>query len=150
MPIKTTYTEAEVKEYMQAVMGDTANKLGWSATGGDFDEPTLEVLYLLEVTDFSFVDTAVEANKVRTIARMEAWRAGMYYTAHEASYSAGSPGTGQTSRAEIYRHCKEMFDYARADVEYKYPELGPDTGGNEVRSYGVEYSGDYYGNADDD
>lgn len=149
MPIKTTYTEAEVKDYMEAVMGDTASKLGWSAASGDFNEPVLEVLYLLERTDFSWVSTAAEANQVRTVARMEAWRAGMYYTAHEASYSAGAPGTGQTSRADIYRHCKEMFNYARADVEYKYPDLSPDSGGNEVKSYDVEYGGDYYGNADD-
>lgn len=147
MPVKTSYTESEIKTYMQDVLGDTASKLGLSAAAGDFDEAVNEVLYLVEQSDFSWVTTLQLADKARTISRMEAWRSAMYFTAHEASYSAGAPGTGQTSRADIHRHCKAMFELAQADAFYKYPELAPADAANEVAQFGVDYENDYYGNA---
>ncbi len=147
MPIVTSLNEPSVKEYMQVVLGDTASKLGWSVGGDDFDEPTNEVLYILNESSFSFVDTQAEVRKVRTIARMEVWRAAMFYTVHEISHSAGAPGTGQTSRADIHRHCKEMYNLASSQFTEAYPELSVQTS-RQVERWGMDYKYDYYGNAE--
>ena len=147
MPVVTSLTEAKVKEYMEQVLGDTASKLGWSVGGDDFDEPVNEVLYTLEESSFSFVSTQALARKVRIVARMEVWRAAMYYTAHEASHSAGAPGTGQVSRADVHRHCKEMFNVAKSQFTEAYPELSVQTS-RQVERWPVDYEYDYYGNAE--
>ena len=147
MPIVTSLNEPTVKEYMQTVLGDTSSKLGWSVGGDDFDEPTNEVLYILDESSFAFVDTQAEVRKVRTIARMEVWRAAMFYTVHEISHSAGAPGTGQTSRADIHRHCKDMYSLARAQFTESYPELSIQTS-RQVERTAIDYKYDYYGNAE--
>ena len=147
MTLPTTYNIAGVKEYMQKVLGDTSRKLGWSVGGDDFDEPAHEVLYTLGEADFSFVDTAAEAARVRAVARLEAWRAAMYYTIQETSFSAGAPGTGTTSRADVHRHCKAMFELSKAEVLEKYPSLGA-LESREIEVYPIRYEGDYYSNAD--
>lgn len=146
MPVVTSLTETEVKEYMQAVMGDTASKLGWSVGGNDFDEPANEVLYSLGEADFSFVSLQEDVKKVRAVARVEAWRAAMYYTAHETTHSTGAPGTGQTSRSVIHTHCKEMFAAAQSQYSELFPDEQPDSS---VARWGVTYEGDYYANAEE-
>ena len=148
MGLPTTYDEVGIKDYMEKVLGDTAKKLSWSVAGDDFDEPAYEVLLVLGETDFSFVNTQTEVAKVRTVARQEAWRAAMYYSVHETSFSAGAPGTGQATRADIHRHSKAMYELAKAELLEKYPDLGGQES-QEVEGYPVEYSGDYYGNAED-
>ena len=148
MALPTTYTESEIKEYMQKVLGDTAEKLGWSVGDDDFDEPAYEVLYIVGEDDFTFIASREVAGKVRSVARVEAWRAAMYYTVHESSFGAGAPGTGQTSRGEIHRHAKEMYELAYAEMIEKYPALAASTS-QEVESWPVEYTGDYYANQGD-
>lgn len=149
MAIVTTITEAEVKQYMEDVLGDTASKLGWSVAGDDFDEPANEVLYTLGVDDFSAVSTRDGVAQVRAVARMEVWRHAMFYTAHEASFSAGNPGTGQTSRGEIHRSSKALYELARQEVNDQFPSLLPqDT--REVVRYPVKYEDDYWANAESD
>ena len=147
MAIVTTYTEQEIKQYMEDVLGNTADKLGWSKSGGDFDEPANEALYTLGEDDFTFVASRDEAKKARLAARMEVWRHAMYYTVHEVSHSAGAPGTGQVNRQDVHRHCKSMFELARARFVEDYPELAPSTS-REVRRWGLGYNYDYYGNAE--
>jgi len=143
MPLITNYNESEVMQYMEDVLGDTAHKLGWDAASSDFQEPVNEVLLLLDEADFTFVDTAAEAKKVRLLARMEAWRAAMYYSVHESSYSAGAPGTGQTNRADIHRHAKAMYELAKMEVGIEYPELAPQAPRSAGR-HAVDYEGDVY------
>lgn len=147
MALPTTYTETEVKEYMENVLGDTAHKLGWTVEGNDFDEPTNEVLYVLDLADFTSISSRAEAAKLRVVARMETWRAAMYYTVHESSHSAGAPGTGQTSRADIHRHAKGMFEMAKAEAFDKYPDL--DTMSREAERWPASYKNDYYSNQDE-
>jgi hypothetical protein len=148
MAIATSYTEAETKQFMETVLGDTAMKLGWSVGGDDFDEPTNEVLYVLDLADFSTITTQALVKKVRAVARVEAWRAAMYYTVHEASFSAGAPGTGQTSRADVHRHAKAMFEMAKAEMMESYPTLVPQED-REVTRTAIEYDEDYYANRGD-
>ncbi|MCK5642223.1 MAG: hypothetical protein KAJ19_15565 [Gammaproteobacteria bacterium] len=140
-------TETQVKQYMENVLGDAAGKLGWSVGGDDFDEPTNEVLYTLEEADFSFATSQATVKKIRVTARMEVWRAAMYYTVHEIAHSSGAPGTGQSSRADIHRHCKAMYALARSQFIESYPEFSAQAS-QAVERYGVEYDGDYYGNAE--
>lgn len=147
MAIATTITEDETKQYMEDVLGDTASKLGWSKTGLDFDEPANEVLYTLGQSSYSFATSQSSVKQVRVTARMEVWRAAMFYTAHEASYSAGAPGTGQTNRGEIHRHAKAMYDLARGEFTEAYPEFAP-SDSREVQRWGFGYNYDYYGNAE--
>jgi hypothetical protein len=128
----------QAQQYMETVLGDTARKLGWSASGGDFDEPVYELnLYWPSaVTVWNN-----EPRKARAAARVEAWRAAMFYTAHEASFSAGNPGTGQTNRADIHRHAKEMYQMALSEFGEQFPEDSYNT--PLIRSSSVAYSGPY-------
>jgi len=144
MGIVTSLTELEVKEYMFAMMGDTATKLGWSVAGGDFNEPANEILYSLEEANYTFVNSQIIVRKVRAIARVEAWRAATYYTAHEVTHSTGAPGTGQTSRTAIHQHCQSMFIAAKSQYIESYPDEQPDSS---VARTAVTYEGDYYSNA---
>ena len=145
MPVVISLTESDVKEYMEAVLGDTAQKLGWSVGEDDFDEPTNEVLYSLGESSFSYVTSQGEVKKVRSVARVEVWRAAMYYTVHETSFSAGAPGTGQTSRAEVHRHCKAMFELSKSQFVGDYPD---DETSRNAQRWAVNYDYDYYGNAE--
>ena len=142
MAIKTTYTEDEVKAYMETVLGETAHKLNWAVEYDSFDEPTNQVLYTLGESNFSFVSSVVTAAKLRSVARLEAWRAAMYYTAHEASHSVGAPGTGSTSRGEVYRHCKEQYDLAYREFTGLFPEENT-IPSRDVLMSSVAYVGDY-------
>ena len=146
MPVVTTLSENDVKEYMEVVLGDTASKLGWTVGGDDFDEPVNEILYILGESSYAFVTAQADVKKVRSIARVEAWRAAMYYTAHEISHSSGAPGTGQTSRADIHRHCKAMFTLAKSQFVESYPDDQPS---RSVERWAVSYDGDYYANAEE-
>lgn len=143
MASKTTLTIAELKAYMESVMGDTATKLGWRAGDGDFDEPVNNVLYALGLEDLSTIDSLAEVNQVRMVARVEAWRAAMYYTVHEHGHSAGAPGTGSTNRADIHRHAKEMFGLAIVELQQRYPALGV-TLSRRVSVVPISYPGDPY------
>ena len=71
----------------------------------------------------------------------------MNETAHEASHSVGAPGTGQTTRADIHRHCKQMFEAASSEVARTYPDLVSDSGSWSVGRVPTTYDGDYYVNA---
>lgn len=121
MAIKTSYTEAEVAQYMETLLGDTARKESWNAADGDFDEAVNQVLYNLEQNDFTFVSSAIAAAEVRAVSAVEAWRMAMYNTAHYASHSVGAPGTGQTSKADVHRFCKDMFEQAMEELERRFP-----------------------------
>lgn len=148
MGIPTSYTEDQVKEFMEKVLGKTGKKLELSVANDSFDEPAYEVLFVLGESDFSFATTQEQIKKIRLVARMEAWRAATYETAHEASHSVGAPGTGQTSRADIHRHCLEMLEKAQAELSQTFPELviGEDSSWG-VERIPVSYDGDYYSNA---
>lgn len=147
MAIVTTLTEDEVKQYMEDMLGDTAGKLGWSKAGLDFDEPANEVLYTIGQADFTYITTQILVKQARVTARMEVWRHAMYYTVHEIAHSAGAPGTGNVSRADIHRHCKAMFDLAKSDFVELYPDLAATTS-RQVERWGLGYEYDYYGNAE--
>jgi hypothetical protein len=148
MALPTSYTDTELKEFMERVLGDTAHKLGWTAEDGDFDEALNEVLLVCGKADLTFVDTQAEVKKVRIVARMEAWRQAMANTVHAASHSAGAPGTGQVTLSDIHRQAKAQFEMARGEFTENYPELaGLDS--QEVQQYTVAYTGDYYANRGD-
>ena len=149
MGTSTTITESEAKTYMETLLGDTANKLGWSVAGNDFNEPVNEVLYTLDAEDFASISTIAGVSKVRTICKTEVWRAAMYYTLHETSYSAGAPGTGQTNRADIHRHSKAMYELALSEQAQRYPDLVLGGTSRDVEAWQTDYDDDYYGNAND-
>lgn len=135
-----SYSTAEVKAYMERVLGDTAAKLRWSAGDGDFDEPAKEVHIRLG-DDLTDVDTGL----VRAVSRVEVWRAAMYYTVHEASFSAGAPGTGSTNRADIHRQAKAMYEMASSELTIAYPDYAPQAT-RSMAIYPVTYSNDPYSN----
>lgn len=143
MGTKTTYTEGELKAFMEKTLGKTAEKLGLSAAEGDFDEPVNETLYVLGIADLTSISSLDEVHKLRTVAKVEAWRSVTANSVHEASHSAGAPGTGQVNRGEIFRHAKDMFDLALSEMLEKYPLLGSQLS-SEVSSYKVTYDGDLY------
>ena len=148
MALPTTYTAKQVAQYMETVLGETAHKLGFKEEKGSFAEPVNEVLLVLGEEDFSFVNTQAEVKKVRLVARMEAWRAVMYYTAHEVSHSAGAPGTGQVSRDSVHRSASALFAKAESEFKEAYPALVEDDG-REVSKWTLTYENDSYSNRGD-
>lgn len=122
MAVKTSYTDEEVMQYMQNLLGDTARKENWTTDGGDFQEPSNQVLYNLGQSSYVFVSSAEVAAEVRAVATVEAWRMAMYNTAHYASHSVGAPGTGQTSKSDVHRFCKDMFELAQEELERRFPD----------------------------
>lgn len=122
MAVKTTYTDAEVQDYMGVLLGDTAKKLNLSVADGDFQDASDSVLYSLEQDDYTFVTTRDLAAEVRAVAKVEAWRMAMHNTAHLASHSVGAPGTGSTSRQNVHEFCKTMYEMAQQELAEKFPD----------------------------
>lgn len=145
MAIKVSYTEEEVKQYMMDVLGDTATKQGWSVEDADFEVAADEVLYSLGKQDFTFVNSVETAAEMRAVARVEVWRMAMANSAHLHSHSVGAPGTGQTSRSDVYRQLKEQFDLAVQYLTDKFPGSAavtqPVTAS--ILAYPVEYENEY-------
>jgi hypothetical protein len=145
MAIKLAWTEEEVQQLMADILGDTATKLGWSVEDGDFVEPTNEVLYRFQVSDFTSFTTVAAVAELRAVVRVEAWRAAKDNTAHMHSHSVGAPGTGQTSQSDVHRFCREQYEQAVDELERKFPtsDASVEAALREATAWTVIYTNDY-------
>lgn len=145
MAIQTTITEADVKRYMEKVLGQTAKSVSMSVAEGSFDEAANECLYLLDKSDFTTFNTQSLVRKVRRVANVYAWWAVMQSTVHEASFSASSGG-GQANRSDIHRQAKSMYEKSRADLFLAYPDLDEtiETTSRKVSRVSIKYDSTVY------
>lgn len=132
MPVPTAYTEDELKVYLAtAVLGSTADMLGWSVAGGDFDEIVADTLIAYGVPAIA---SATDVAKLRALARLKAWEAVVRETVLEINYTAD----GATfNREAIHQHAQAMVSQARVDA-FVYGD------GYQVDVYGVGREGDPY------
>lgn len=75
MAVPTTYTEAELKTYMDVAIGAVADALAWTVVGGQYDEPVNATLLHYGTTDISTISGITNTLKLRALARREVWRA---------------------------------------------------------------------------
>ena len=74
MPLPTSYSETELKDYMHATLAETASVMGWSVGAGSYDEAINETLFANGVDDSAAITGWEDIRKLRFLARVEAWR----------------------------------------------------------------------------
>lgn len=113
MPIPETYTEEELAEYMHETLRAVAGVLGWSVAGGSYTEPVNETLVAYGQPDISQITGLEAIRKLRTLARVEAWRAVVSETVADYDYQADG---GNFHRSQAHAHAKAMLYQAEQDA----------------------------------
>ena len=141
MTIPTSYTEAELASYMDAILGPVADALGWSVANGDYDEPVNSAILAYGVDDIADISGRENIEKLRALARVEAWRAVRDATAGHYDFSDGGVSL---KRSQMHAQAVKNMDAAIAEAmrfgAYGY-EVVIDT---------IEYVHDPYRYFDDD
>lgn len=110
MAVPTSYSEGALAQYMHTVLGAVATALGFDVSGGDYDEAVTETLFAYGV---SAIASAADIQKLRALARREAWRLAMNETAGDFDFRADG---GQYSRSQFHKQCKEAFESAELEA----------------------------------
>lgn len=108
MAIPTSYTESELRTYMLGVVSAVANALGWTAT--DFAEAVNDALSTYGVSD---ITEATNIAKLRSIAKVEAWRAIAGATVADFQFSADG---GSYSRQQMHQQAVAALQRAEAEA----------------------------------
>lgn len=132
MAAPASYTEATLATYMHTTLGAIAGALSWTVAGNSYAEPVNEALLVYGVSDIA---AATEIQKLRAIARREAWRAVVAGLA--AMYNFATDGQS-FSRSQMQAQALEALRIAEADA------MQYDTGAYEVRVDKVERTQDPY------
>lgn len=116
MAIPSSYTESALRDYMLSVTANVAGALGWTAV--NFTEAVNDALVAYGVTDIAL---AVDAAKLRCLARAEAWRALVAAAAADIKFTAD----GATfERQQLHQHCVAALERAEGEaVDRGYMEL---------------------------
>jgi hypothetical protein len=85
MSIPTSYTEISLATFMLAELGDVA--LAIDMTLAKLAEPVNDAMLVYGITDIA---DATDIDKIRKIARVEAWKAAVKQVAADYAYSDGS------------------------------------------------------------
>lgn len=110
MPIPTSYTEHTLIAYMRdGVLRVTGRQLGLT-NDSDYTDAVTEVTIALGV---DAIADATDMQRLRTLARREAWRTAMQQAAGE--HHAEADGKAH-DRQQIYEHCVTMFNQASQEV----------------------------------
>lgn len=131
MAIPTSYTEEELKAYMHSTLSATATSLNWNVADGYYNEPVIAAVLAYDVDD---IEDATDMQKLRALARREAWRAVMAETSTDYDYAADG---ASLKRSQMHDHAEKMFRQAQSDLM----ALGFD--GWEVGIEAVEYDDPY-------
>lgn len=112
----TSYTEIALATYMDSLLGDLADVLGWAVGGvdaGSYKEPVNEALLALGVDDIGDVSGVEPCRRLRIIARREAWRAAVQAVA--SRYDVESDGQ-RFKRSQLQAMAAEALAIAEADA----------------------------------
>ncbi len=109
MALPTGYTETTFKDYLNATLGATATVLGWSVVGGNYDEALNSTLFTYPVTDITTVTGLGDLRKLRTLGRVEVWRAVIAEVSADYDFKADG---GDYKRSQVFDHAQAMFDAA--------------------------------------
>lgn len=112
MAVPASYTESQLAVYCLDILGPVATLLGWTAYTPAVDEIVNETLFRYGV---SSINDVTDINKLRVIARWQAWRVAVDYLANQ--YTIGMPGGGgQLTRSQLYANAKERLDAAYLEM----------------------------------
>jgi hypothetical protein len=116
VPVPIVYTEGTLAAFIHQVLGPVADALTWSVGAGSYDEIINETLFKAGQTDLSLIVTQEDIRKLRTLARLEAWRAVVDQSASDISFEADG---GRYSREQFHKMAAENFAKAEsAAAEY--------------------------------
>jgi hypothetical protein len=111
--VPTSYTDASFKTYLDAVLSDVADLLGWSTGAGDYDEALNDALFLADVDAISDVAaTRAAIAKLRTCGRIAVWRAAC--AALSSRYDLKT-GPDSLNRGQLYEHAQAQLRSAERD-----------------------------------
>lgn len=118
MAIPTSYTESTLRDYMLTVTENVASALGWTAT--KFTEAVNDALVAYGVSD---ITSATDIAKLRTLAKVEAWKAVVDGTAADIEFTAD----GATfKRQQMHQQAVAALERAQAEaVARGYISLEP-------------------------
>lgn len=132
MPAPAIYTEAELATYLLSKqgLGDMAGILGWS-TLADLQEVVNETLLSYGVAT---INLATDIQKLRAIARIEAWRAVVANVSSRITFQAGSQ---MFTQSDLLPNALKALGLAEQSGAQYMPGLG-------AAIEHVEYSNDPY------
>jgi hypothetical protein len=105
MAIPSSYSEIQLSDYMLTVTAQISTVIG--LTSDSFDEAVNDTLVAYGVDGIASV---TDINKLRTLARVEAWRTVVNATAGEHDHSSDS---GETS---VYFKRNQLHENAKAQL----------------------------------
>ena len=108
MALPSSYNEAELRAYMVTVTSNVAAALGWSEA--NFTEAVNDALVLYGVATIA---EATDIPKLRTLAKVEAWRAVADATAADYQFSADG---GSYSRQQLHQQAVAALERAEGDA----------------------------------
>lgn len=113
MAIPSSYTETELQDYMLEITQSISSVIG--LTVDKFYQAVNETLLSYGVDDIA---DATDIRKLRTLARVEAWRFAADSTAAEYDISRDSgESTVSDKRSQLHAQALKRLDAARADAE---------------------------------
>jgi hypothetical protein len=112
MSVPAIYTESTLAQYMEGTLGSTSGVLSMAAADGDFDEAVNSALLTYGQTDISQITGSDNIAKLRTLARLEAWRVALASAAGDFDFEADG---GRYSRGQI--HTRIVDNLARAEID---------------------------------
>jgi hypothetical protein len=104
MAAPTSYTEAELKAYIHASLAGVAEVFGWTVAGGSYDEMVNDALLALGHSDIASVSGVQDVSRLRTVARLMAWRAVVEQSSMNFDFSADG---GSYSRSQVNEMARE-------------------------------------------
>jgi hypothetical protein len=109
MALPTSYSEASLADYMEhGILRATGAVLGLVGAA-HYAEAVNDVAAALGTT----IADATDMPRLRILARREAWRLAMQQAGGDYAYTEDG---AQSSRQQIFEHCKAMFDQAVRDL----------------------------------
>jgi hypothetical protein len=102
--LPTSYTEATLKAYLHAEIYDVAGALGWSVSGGSYDEAVNDALYLAGLSSIESATSAVAVYQLRKLGLLAVWRRVVAAVAADYNFSADG---SSFSRSQVFDQAKQ-------------------------------------------
>jgi hypothetical protein len=110
MPVPTSYTEAQLAAFMHSQLGDFPALFGWTSDLANYQETVNETMIAYGV---STIASATNIQKLRALARVEAWKQVLAKLANKHGFQAD----GATfNRQQMYEMAKQNLDKVETDA----------------------------------
>ncbi len=135
MALPTTYTEPELKTYLNSQLGAIADLFGFTVTGDSYDEVVNDALGAYDdANDITLITGVPSIKKLRALARLALWEMVSRAAIIEIDYAADG---GRWSRSQVADHVATQLQLARVDAM-------PFSDDYTVGNLPVQHSGDPY------